>query len=170
MCGYFPNAPSATLTSHWPCWHNHHPVVMGDNKEQIGQSRCPVEEFPGRSLFPWQLQDVAPQTPPTSYVAAFSSITLVHMGTRTLQKGSNYSKASSEVLLIIQNVHQRPLWEGDQEVVKRSGKDEPMQVVIHTCMETMLGISLYSYLYLKLAKMLRLSYYLLCFLFNKIGE
>jgi hypothetical protein len=37
-------------------------------------------------------------------------------------------------------------------------------------MESMLGISLYSYLYLKLAKMLCLSSYLLCFLFNKIGE
>jgi hypothetical protein len=34
----------------------------------------------------------------------------------------------------------------------------------------MLGISLYSYPYLKLAKMIYLSYYLLCFLFNKIGE
>jgi hypothetical protein len=43
-------------------------------------------------------------------------------------------------------------------------------VVIHMCMEAMLGISLYSYLYLKLAKMICLSYYLLCFLFNKIGE
>jgi hypothetical protein len=37
-------------------------------------------------------------------------------------------------------------------------------------MEAMLGIPLYSYLYLKVAKMLCLSYYLLCFLFNKIGE
>jgi hypothetical protein len=37
-------------------------------------------------------------------------------------------------------------------------------------MEAMLGISLYSYLYLKLAKMLSLSYYLLCFLFIKIRE
>jgi hypothetical protein len=37
-------------------------------------------------------------------------------------------------------------------------------------MEAMLGISLYGYLYLKLAKMLCLSYYLLCFLFNEIGE
>jgi hypothetical protein len=36
-------------------------------------------------------------------------------------------------------------------------------------MEAMLGISLYSYLNSKLAK-IRLSYYLLCFLFNKIGE
>jgi hypothetical protein len=34
----------------------------------------------------------------------------------------------------------------------------------------MLGISLRNYLYLKLAKMLCLSYYLLCFLFNKNGE
>jgi hypothetical protein len=39
-------------------------------------------------------------------------------------------------------------------------------------MEAMLRISLYSYLYLKLAKTIRLclSYYFLCFLFNKIGE
>jgi hypothetical protein len=47
---------------------------------------------------------------------------------------------------------QRPLWEGDQEVARRSGRDEPMWVVIHKCMEAMLGISLYSYLYLKVAK------------------
>jgi hypothetical protein len=33
-----------------------------------------------------------------------------------------------------------------------------------------LGISLYSYPYLKLAKTLCLSYYCLCLLFNKIGE
>jgi hypothetical protein len=65
---------------------------------------------------------------------------------------------------------QRPLWEGDQEVVKRSGRDEWIQVVIHMYMEAMLGISLYSCLYLKLQKMLCLSYYLLCFLFNKIGQ
>jgi hypothetical protein len=38
------------------------------------------------------------------------------------------------------------------------------------CMEAMLGISLYSYLYLKLTKMLCLSYYRSCFLFNKTGE
>jgi hypothetical protein len=37
-------------------------------------------------------------------------------------------------------------------------------------MEAMLGMFLYSCLYLKLAKMLCLSYYLLYFLFNKIGE
>jgi hypothetical protein len=37
-------------------------------------------------------------------------------------------------------------------------------------MEAMLGTSLYSYLYLKLAKRLCLSYYLLCFLFNKSKE
>jgi hypothetical protein len=59
---------------------------------------------------------------------------------------------------------------GDQEVVKRSGRDEPMWVVIHMCMEAMLGVSLYGYLYLKLAKTLCLSYYILCFLFNKIRE
>jgi hypothetical protein len=54
--------------------------------------------------------------------------------------------------------------------MKRSGRDEPVWIVIHKCMETTLGISLFSYLYLKLAKMLCLSYYLLCFLFNKIRE
>jgi hypothetical protein len=52
---------------------------------------------------------------------------------------------------------QRPLWEGDQEVAKRSGRDKPMWVAIHKCMEAMLGIYLYSYLYLKLAKMLSFS-------------
>jgi hypothetical protein len=49
---------------------------------------------------------------------------------------------------------QRPLWQGDQEVLKKSGRDKPMWVVIHMCMEAMLGISLYSYLYLKVAKTL----------------
>jgi hypothetical protein len=49
---------------------------------------------------------------------------------------------------------QRPLWKGDQEVVKSSGRDEPMWVAIYKCMEAAVGISLYSYLYLKLAKML----------------
>jgi hypothetical protein len=65
---------------------------------------------------------------------------------------------------------QKPLWEGDQEVMKSSGRDEPMWVAIHKCMEATLGISLYSYLSLKLAKMICLSYCLLCFLFNKIRE
>jgi hypothetical protein len=37
-------------------------------------------------------------------------------------------------------------------------------------MEAMLGISLYRYLYLKRVKILCVSYYLLCFLFNKIRE
>jgi hypothetical protein len=37
-------------------------------------------------------------------------------------------------------------------------------------MEATLGISLYSYLYPKLAKTLCLSCYQLCFLFNKIRE
>jgi hypothetical protein len=54
--------------------------------------------------------------------------------------------------------------------VKRSSRNEPMWVAIHKCMEAMLGISLCSYLYPKLAKTICLSYYLLCFLFNKIRE
>jgi hypothetical protein len=54
--------------------------------------------------------------------------------------------------------------------MKWSGRDEPMWIAIHKCMEAMLGMSLYSYLYLKLAKMLCLSYCLLCFLLNKFRE
>jgi hypothetical protein len=42
--------------------------------------------------------------------------------------------------------------EGDQELVKKCGRDEPMLFAIHKCIEVMLGISLYSYLYLKIAK------------------
>jgi hypothetical protein len=30
----------------------------------------------------------------------------------------------------------------DHEIAKRSGRDEPMWVAIHKCMEAMLGISL----------------------------
>jgi hypothetical protein len=51
--------------------------------------------------------------------------------------------------------------------VKSSGRDEPMCVEIQKCMEAMLGISLYNYLYLKVAKTLCLSF---IFLFHKIGE
>jgi hypothetical protein len=54
--------------------------------------------------------------------------------------------------------------------VKRSGREEPVWVIINMCMEAMLGISLYSYLDLKLAKTLCFTYYGLCLLFNKIGE
>jgi hypothetical protein len=45
-----------------------------------------------------------------------------------------------------------------------------MWVAIHMCLEATLGISLYSYPFLKLAKRRCLSYYLLCFLFNKNRE
>jgi hypothetical protein len=65
---------------------------------------------------------------------------------------------------------QSSLWEGDQEVVKRSDRNEPICVAILKCIVTMLGICLYGYLYLKLAKTLCFSYSLLCFLFNKIRE
>jgi hypothetical protein len=65
---------------------------------------------------------------------------------------------------------QRPLWKEDQEVVERSGRGEPIWVAIHKCMEAMLGISLCSYLYLKLVKTICLSYYILYFFFNKITE
>jgi hypothetical protein len=54
--------------------------------------------------------------------------------------------------------------------VNRSGRDEPICVVIYMGTEAMLGISLYSYRHLKLAKILCLSYYHLCLLFNKLGE
>jgi hypothetical protein len=54
--------------------------------------------------------------------------------------------------------------------MKKSSRDESMWVAIHMYMEVMLGISLYSYFYLKLSKTVCPSYYLLCFLFNKIRE
>jgi hypothetical protein len=44
------------------------------------------------------------------------------------------------------------MWEGDRKVVKRSGKDESIWVVIQLCMEAMPGISLYSYPYLNQQK------------------
>jgi hypothetical protein len=45
-----------------------------------------------------------------------------------------------------------------------------MWVAVHMCMEAILGISLYSYFYLKQAKTICLSYYLLCFLYNIIRK
>jgi hypothetical protein len=59
---------------------------------------------------------------------------------------------------------QRPLWEGDQEVAKRSGRDEPMWVAINICMEAMLGFFLHNYLYLKLSK--NTMSFLLSFMFS----
>jgi hypothetical protein len=52
--------------------------------------------------------------------------------------------------------------EGDREVVKNSGRDESIWVVIHLCMEAVLGIFLYSLSLTQLAKTLCLSYYCLC--------
>jgi hypothetical protein len=54
--------------------------------------------------------------------------------------------------------------------VKRSGRDEPIWVVIYICMEETQGISLYSYLYLKLAKTPYFSFYPSWFFFYKIRE
>jgi hypothetical protein len=45
--------------------------------------------------------------------------------------------------------------------VKRSGRDEPKWVTIHKYMEATLVISLYSYLYLELAKMLSFLLFLI---------
>jgi hypothetical protein len=59
------------------------------------------------------------------------------------------------------------LQERDCGVEKRTGKGEPLGVVIHTRMETTQGNSLYSYL--KLAEMPCFSYFLCFFLYN-IGE
>jgi hypothetical protein len=59
---------------------------------------------------------------------------------------------------------------GDWKVVNKSGRDESIWVVVHLCTEAMIGISLYSYLNYKLGKVLCLSYYFLCLLFNKIRK
>jgi hypothetical protein len=52
----------------------------------------------------------------------------------------------------------RSLWEEDEGVVKRSGRDEPIWVIVHICMEATLEFSLYSSLYLNLAKISCFSY------------
>jgi hypothetical protein len=54
--------------------------------------------------------------------------------------------------------------------VKRTGRDEPIGVIIHICMKTIQGISLCCYLYFKPAKMPCFFFYLLCFFTYKIGE
>jgi hypothetical protein len=57
-----------------------------------------------------------------------------------------------------------PPWKGDWGKMKRFDRDEPIRVMTHISMETAQGISLCDYVYLKLAKMLCFSFYLLCFL------
>jgi hypothetical protein len=54
--------------------------------------------------------------------------------------------------------------------MNRSGRDEPVWVTTHICMGIIGGFSLYSYLYLKLAKTPCFSNYLLYFFFYKFGE
>jgi hypothetical protein len=51
-----------------------------------------------------------------------------------------------------------------------SDRDEPIWVAINIYMETTQGISLYSYLYLKLTKILCFSSYVICFFFYRIRE
>jgi hypothetical protein len=55
-------------------------------------------------------------------------------------------------------------------MVKGSGRDEPVWVVIHMCMKTKKGISLFSYLHAKLAKIQCFSFYHVCFFLNKSEE
>jgi hypothetical protein len=54
--------------------------------------------------------------------------------------------------------------------VRRTGRDEPVGVVIHICTKATQENSLCSYLYLKLAKTPCFSFYLLCIFFYKIRE
>jgi hypothetical protein len=65
---------------------------------------------------------------------------------------------------------QRPVWERWPGSSKEIWQRWTMCFSIQKYMEAELGTSWYSYLYLKLAKMLCISYYLLCFLFNKTEE
>jgi hypothetical protein len=55
-------------------------------------------------------------------------------------------------------------------VVKVTVEDKPFAVVIHICMKRTERISLYICLYLKIERMTCFLFYLLCFLFYKIGE
>jgi hypothetical protein len=54
--------------------------------------------------------------------------------------------------------------------VKRSGSDEAIRVVIHLCMEAMLGMFPYRYTYLNYQKCVVFLLLILCLIFNKIGE
>jgi hypothetical protein len=54
--------------------------------------------------------------------------------------------------------------------MKRTGRDEPIGIVIQICMERTQGNSLCSYLYLKLAKILYFCFYLLCFFSSTKSE
>jgi hypothetical protein len=54
--------------------------------------------------------------------------------------------------------------------VKSIRGDEPNGVVMHICMETTQGNSMYSYLYLKLPKSHVFLFYLFSFFFFKIRE
>jgi hypothetical protein len=63
----------------------------------------------------------------------------------------------------------RSLWEGDYGVVKKIGRNEPIGVEIHVCMETTQEISLYSYLS-QSSKTPCFSYYHLCFFLYEIRE
>jgi hypothetical protein len=54
--------------------------------------------------------------------------------------------------------------------VKRSGRDEPIGVAVHMCMEVTQGNSLCSYLYLKLAKTPCFSYSLFMFFSSTKSE
>jgi hypothetical protein len=63
-----------------------------------------------------------------------------------------------------------PSWVGNEGRVKRTGRDEPIGIVIHKCLETTQGITLCSYLYLKFVKTPCFSNNVLCFFFYKIRE
>jgi hypothetical protein len=54
--------------------------------------------------------------------------------------------------------------------VKRTGRCELIEAVIHICMETTQGDSLCSYLYLKLAKHHDFQFIFYVFVFYEIGE
>jgi hypothetical protein len=68
------------------------------------------------------------------------------------------------------------LWNGNNDNTHHSGKEWGLGGLTYVGCNTHVhgsntkNLSIYSYLYLILAKMLCLSYYPLCFLFNKIGE
>jgi hypothetical protein len=85
---------------------------------------------------------------PKTNAVILMDIGLMQMGEHTHEEREREEVQNMKVMCPLKRSkysNPRSLWEGDQEVVNRSGRDESIWAVIYMLMETMLGVSLYSY-------------------------